>query len=47
MVVLTMKQAIEFVRQNNPNLNDDEIQAEALRIVKESNQSMDDVMLKE
>lgn len=47
MVNLSLQEAMNFVREENPNLSDDEVKVEALRIVKMSNQSMNDAMLKE
>lgn len=47
MVNLTLQEAMSFVREENPGFTDDEVRVEALRMVKMSNQSMDDVMLKE
>ena len=47
MVNLSLEEAIRFVKDENPSLNDDEVRAEALRMIKVSNQSMNEVMLKE
>ncbi len=47
MVNLSLQEAVDFVREQNPSFTDDEVRVEALRMVKVSNQSMNDVMLKE
>ncbi len=47
MVNLSLQEAMNFVREQNPSFSDEEVRVEALRIVKISNQSMDETMLKE
>ena len=43
MVNLSLQEAMNFVREQNPIYTDDEVRVEALRIVKVSNQSMDEL----
>jgi hypothetical protein len=47
MVNLSLEQAMNFVKEQNPSFTDDEVKKEASRIMKQSNQKIDDVMLKE
>jgi|GEM_PF-2191970 hypothetical protein len=47
MVNLSLQEAMSFVREENPNLSDEEVRVKALRMVELSNQTMNDAMLKE
>lgn len=47
MVNLSLQETMNFVREQNPNLSDEEVRFEALRMIKLSNQRMNDDMLQE